>query len=318
MNRIEMLREMGITPVWVPRHAKPPVPSKSEMAMPPEALVDAGFGGAAAKSSSGRASQGVPLVKMSSAGTAIHAAIPTAMPTAMPRPAVPVAASVAGNTPVSAARAAAPHATVAAPPAIATAVDPARAERIARMDWPALKDAVTSCQACGLCTSRHSTVFGTGDESADLMIIGEAPGQEEDRQGEPFVGQAGKLLDSMLAALDLTRTQNVYIANTLKCRPPGNRNPEAVEMAQCAPHLIRQVELLAPKLILLMGRFAVQSMLETDASIASLRGKRHAWRGVPVVVTYHPAYLLRNLPDKAKAWEDLVFARAVLTEAASA
>ena len=269
MNRIEMLREMGITPVWVPRLAKP-VPSKREMALPPEALVDAGVGDVAAKTGSGSASQRVPLAKMPPA------------PTAMPR-------------------------TVAA-------VDPARAERIARMDWPALKDAVTSCQACALCTSRHSTVFGSGDESADLMIIGEAPGQEEDREGEPFVGQAGKLLDSMLAALDLTRTNNVYIANTLKCRPPGNRNPEALEMAQCAPHLVRQVELLAPKLILLMGRFAVQSILETDASIAALRGKRHAWRGVPVVVTYHPAYLLRTLQDKAKAWEDLVFARSVLTE----
>lgn len=294
MNRIEMLREMGITPVWVPRHAKP-VPSKSEIAMPPEALVDAGFGDAAARTGSGSGSQLVPLVKMPTAGTAIHAAPPTVMP-----------------------RPAASHAAVAAQPAIAAAADPARAERIARMDWPALKNAVTSCQACGLCTSRHSTVFGTGDESADLMIIGEAPGQEEDRLGEPFVGQAGKLLDSMLAALDLTRTNNVYITNTLKCRPPGNRNPEALEMAQCAPHLIRQVELLAPKLILLMGRFAVQSMLETDASIASLRVKRHAWRGVPVVVTYHPAYLLRNLPDKSKAWEDLVFARTVLAEAAQA
>ncbi len=270
MNRIEMLREMGITPVWVPRHAKPSLPPESDMAMPPEALVDAGFGDAAARTGSGSASQRVPLAKMAPAATA------------MPRS--------------------------------AAAIDPARAERIARMDWPALKDAVAFCQACSLCKSRHSTVFGTGDETADLMIIGEAPGQEEDREGEPFVGQAGKLLDNMLAALDLTRAKNVYVANTLKCRPPGNRNPEPLEMAQCAPHLIRQVELLAPKLILLMGRFAVQSMLETDASIASMRGKRHAWRGVPVVVTYHPAYLLRSLPEKAKAWEDLVFARSVLTE----
>ena len=314
MNRVEMLREMGITPVWVSRHAKP-AQSKSEMAMPPESLVDAGFGDVAARNVSGSASQRVPSAKMPTSATAI------------PRPTAPATVHAAMST----ARAAAPRADVATPATrstttatVATAttaimaaagVDPARAERIGRMDWPALKDAVTSCQACGLCKSRHSTVFGTGDESADLMIIGEAPGQEEDRQGEPFVGQAGHLLDSMLAALDFTRTKNVYIANTLKCRPPGNRNPERLEMAQCAPHLIRQVELLAPKLILLMGRFAVQSMLETDGSIASLRGKRHAWRGVPVVVTYHPAYLLRNLPDKAKAWEDLVFARTVLAEA---
>lgn len=279
MNRIEMLREMGIAPVWVPRHVSPQVTTKNKTSMPPEPLVDAGSGDVSARSGSGSASQRGPLEKI------------TTPAAAMPRTAV------------------------AAPPAIATSTDPSRAERIARMDWPALKEAVTSCQACGLCKTRHSTVFGTGDEAADLMIIGEAPGQEEDRQGEPFVGQAGQLLDSMLAALDLTRTHNVYIANTLKCRPPGNRNPEPLELAQCAPHLIRQVELLAPKLILLMGRFAVQSMLETDASIASLRGRRHAWRGLPVVVTYHPAYLLRNLPDKAKAWEDLVLARSMLAEA---
>ena len=267
MNRIEMLREMGITPVWVPRRAGATAAAKIETAMPLEAMVDAGVRDNTPGNGSGSGSQHAPLVK-------------------------------------------------ASPPPGSNA-DPARAEQIACMDWPALKQAVTSCQACGLCKGRHSTVFGSGDEAADLMIIGEAPGQEEDLQGEPFVGQAGKLLDSMLAALDLTRTTNVYIANTLKCRPPGNRNPEAQEMAQCAPHLIRQVELLAPKLILLMGRFAVQSMLASDASIASLRGKRHAWRGVPVVVTYHPAYLLRNLPDKAKAWEDLLFARTVLAESAS-
>jgi DNA polymerase len=160
-------------------------------------------------------------------------------------------------------------------------------------------------------------VFGVGDLQADWMIIGEAPGQEEDRLGEPFVGQAGKLLDSMLAALDMQRNVNVFIANALKCRPPGNRNPEPGEMAQCSPHLIRQVELVAPKVILLMGRFAVQSILETDASIASLRGKRHQFRGIPAVVTYHPAYLLRTLPDKAKAWEDLLFARTIYTEGAA-
>jgi DNA polymerase len=144
------------------------------------------------------------------------------------------------------------------------------------------------------------------------MLIGEAPGAEEDRLGDPFVGQAGRLLDAMLAAIDLDRANNVYIANVLKCRPPGNRNPAPEEVAQCAPHLLRQIELVRPKLILAMGRFAAQTLLGTDASIASLRGRLHRYAGVPLVVTYHPAYLLRTLPDKAKAWEDLVFARRMM------
>ena len=175
--------------------------------------------------------------------------------------------------------------------------------------WIELKQAVPACTACGLHKSRTRTVLGVGDEQADWMLIGEAPGAEEDRLGEPFVGQAGKLLDNMLAAIDLNRGANVYIANVLKCRPPGNRNPEPEEVEKCSPHLRAQIELIAPKLILAMGRFAAQTLLGTDASIASLRGRLHAHAGVPLIVTYHPAYLLRNLPDKAKAWEDLVFAR---------
>jgi len=148
-----------------------------------------------------------------------------------------------------------------------------------------------------------------GDENADWMLIGEAPGAEEDRLGDPFVGQAGKLLDNMLAAVGLSRRTNVYIANVLKCRPPGNRNPAPEEVAQCSPHLLQQIELIKPKLILAMGRFAAQTLLETSASIASLRGRLHRYAGVPLIVTYHPAYLLRTLEDKAKTWEDLVFAK---------
>jgi uracil-DNA glycosylase len=184
----------------------------------------------------------------------------------------------------------------------------AREARIAKMDWPGLKAAVPACTACSLHKSRAQTVFGTGDENADWLLVGEAPGAEEDQTGEPFVGQAGKLLDAMLASISLRRTTNVYIANVLKCRPSGNRNPEPGEVAQCAPHLLRQVELIQPKLILAMGRFAVQTLLNTDASISSLRGKVHSYHGVPLIVTYHPAYLLRTLPDKAKAWQDLLFA----------
>jgi DNA polymerase len=181
------------------------------------------------------------------------------------------------------------------------------------MGWDALAQAVAACRACKLCEGRRNTVFGVGPARADWLVVGEAPGENEDLQGEPFVGPAGKLLDNMLAALGLNRRQHVYIANVLKCRPPGNRNPEPDEVALCEPFLRRQVELLQPKVILAMGRFAVQSLLQTAEPIGRLRGRAHAYNGVPVVVTYHPAYLLRNLPDKAKAWADLCLAQALLT-----
>jgi DNA polymerase len=180
--------------------------------------------------------------------------------------------------------------------------------------WIELKQAVSGCTACALHQTRTQTVFGVGDENAEWMLIGEAPGAEEDRLGDPFVGQAGRLLDNMLAAIDLSRAKNVYIANLLKCRPPGNRNPAPEEVEKCSPHLRAQIRLIAPKLIIAMGRFAAQTLLGTDASIASLRGRVHAHAGVPLIVTYHPAYLLRNLPDKAKAWEDLVFAKRTMAE----
>jgi uracil-DNA glycosylase len=176
-------------------------------------------------------------------------------------------------------------------------------------EWIPLKAAVSGCVSCGLHKTRTQTVLGVGDEDADWLLIGEAPGAEEDRLGEPFVGQAGRLLDNMLAAIGLKRGDNVYIANILKCRPPGNRNPQPEEVAKCTPHLLRQIELIEPKLIVAMGRVAAQTLLNTDASIAALRGAVHRYAGVPLIVTYHPAYLLRNLPDKAKAWADLVFAR---------
>jgi len=185
-----------------------------------------------------------------------------------------------------------------------------RPVRIARLSMDELKAEVKACSACGLCKSRTQTVFGVGDESADWMIVGEAPGAEEDARGEPFVGQAGRLLDNMLAAIGLARGENVYIANVLKCRPPGNRNPEAAEVAQCSSLLARQIQLVQPKLIIAMGRFAAQTLLNSDASIASMRGKLYRYQGVATIVTYHPAYLLRSLPEKAKAWEDLCFARA--------
>jgi uracil-DNA glycosylase len=190
-----------------------------------------------------------------------------------------------------------------------TVDDVPAAGEVAALDWEALEARVSTCERCRLCEKRTKTVFGVGDRQADWMLIGEAPGENEDKQGEPFVGQAGKLLDSMLRALDLARGRNVYIANVVKCRPPGNRNPEPDEVARCEPYLQRQVALVKPKLIVALGRVSAQNLLKTDASISSLRGRVHRYEDVPVVVTYHPAYLLRSLPDKAKAWVDLCLAQ---------
>jgi DNA polymerase len=200
--------------------------------------------------------------------------------------------------------------------AVAAVPEVDRAAAVAAMDWAQLRAAVAGCRACTLCESRRQTVFGVGSERASWMLVGEAPGAEEDARGEPFVGQAGQLLDNMLASLRLGRAADVFIANVLKCRPPRNRDPQPDEVERCEPYLKRQIELVAPRIILVMGRFAAQSLLHTEASIASLRGRVHRYqsggRDIPVVVTYHPAYLLRNLPDKAKAWADLSLARRVL------
>jgi DNA polymerase len=210
--------------------------------------------------------------------------------------------------------------TESAPPPVAgsvAAVPPAPAalpSPVAALGWTELREVVAACRACELCSTRTQTVFGVGHASAHWMVVGEAPGEQEDRQGEPFVGAAGQLLDAMLRALGLSReaegppAQRVYIANTLKCRPPRNRNPASEEMHKCEPFLVRQIELVQPRIILAMGRFAVQALLRSTEAIGKLRGRVHQYQGVPLVVTYHPAYLLRNLPDKARAWEDLCLA----------
>jgi len=192
----------------------------------------------------------------------------------------------------------------------------ASANGVSGMGWDELRRSIADCRACGLCAERKQAVPGVGDENAGWLFIGEGPGAEEDARGEPFVGQAGKLLDSMLAAIGLKRGEDVYIANAVKCRPPGNRTPESTEMATCFPFLARQIALIQPRLIILLGRAAVSSVLHEDGSLASLRGKALSFhdgeKEIPVLVTYHPAYLLRNLPDKAKAWEDLCRARAIM------
>jgi uracil-DNA glycosylase len=227
-------------------------------------------------------------------------------------------ASTASRAPVpsatpTAAAATLPATATAPPTADASGAAAARAQMIATLPWPALREAVASCTACALCETRRQTVFGVGHESAHWMVVGEAPGEQEDLKGEPFVGAAGQLLDNMLRALKLTRGEataerQVYIANTLKCRPPRNRNPEPQELQQCEPFLVRQIELIRPRIILAMGRFAVQALLRSSEPVGKLRGRVHEYHGVPLVVTYHPAYLLRNLADKARAWDDLCLA----------
>lgn len=275
---------LDIGPAWVPR-ARAPMAS-------PEVVA----GTTAPEDASARVPTSTP--------TSIPASDPTATPTSAPGGAsTDLRDRVAeGIVPVGLERPGPGHATEGAPD-------------VAGLDLESLRERVAGCRACGLCESRTQTVFGVGDRDAHWMVVGEAPGGEEDRIGEPFVGQAGRLLDAMLAAVGLGRDRGVFIANVLKCRPPGNRNPSPEEVERCAPYLRRQVELLRPRLILVVGRFAAQTLLGTDASIASLRGRVHRYRAggidVPVVVTYHPAYLLRDRhEDKARCWQDLCLARA--------
>ncbi|OOG23825.1 uracil-DNA glycosylase [Thioalkalivibrio denitrificans] len=187
------------------------------------------------------------------------------------------------------------------------------ADDIALPDWDELAARVAACTRCAeLAASRTQTVFGVGDREAEWLFVGEAPGAEEDRRGEPFVGRAGKLLDSMLFALGLKRGQGVYIANILKCRPPGNRDPRPEESQACRGYLDRQIDLIRPRVIVALGRIAAQNLLETGEPLARLRGKALNYRDIPLVVTYHPAYLLRQPADKRKAWEDLCLARRVM------
>jgi DNA polymerase len=184
-----------------------------------------------------------------------------------------------------------------------------RAESIQNMDWPTLQDCIKDCQACDLAATRTQTVFGAGDTKAEWMFVGDAPSEVEDKRGEQFVGEPGKLLDNMLMAMQLSRGSNVFISNVLKCRTPENCNPHAEEVKQCDPYLKQQVALIKPKVIIALGEFAAQSLLQSDAPIASLRGQVHRYNDVPVIVTFHPAYLLRKPEDKPKAWDDLCFAK---------
>ncbi|MDO8261852.1 MAG: uracil-DNA glycosylase [Gallionella sp.] len=226
---------------------------------------------------------------------------PSGKPSSLPTGSLKSEGTVAGDSAIGEACAAAAVVPVGK-------ADNSRALRIGELDWPQLKATVRDCTACKLRAGCTQTVFGVGDEQADWLFVGEGPGEEEDARGEPFVGQAGKLLDNMLMAIKLKRGENVYIANVVKCRPPNNRNPDAEEIAQCLPYIKRQIELIQPRLIVALGKTASTALLGKDAPLGTLRGKLHDFNGIPLVVTYHPAYLLRSPTEKAKAWQDLCFA----------
>ena len=292
-RQVAMLREMGVQNFWpLQPEAEVPAPAAAPASVPAEA------GGLVA------------------AAAAVAQALPERA-----APAGVAGAGASGHQPPARSPAASARAAGVQPATRPAAGEPvqlgARPVGVESMDWATLRETVSGCQACGLCKGRRQTVFGVGNTSARWMLVGEAPGEQEDRQGEPFVGRAGQLLDRMLTAVGLTRSEDeaerqVYIANVIKCRPPGNRNPLPEEVAQCEPYLLRQLGLVQPRLILAMGRFAVQSLLKSSEPIGRLRGRVHDYHGVPLVVTYHPAYLLRNPADKALAWDDLCLARELI------
>ncbi|PKO92403.1 MAG: DNA polymerase III [Betaproteobacteria bacterium HGW-Betaproteobacteria-10] len=281
LSREQMLVEMGISPIWVQR--EPGVWVNAQVEAPPHPLPTAVA-----------VTEQAPVLSGESASLA-----PIKAPVTRARPVLP-------QEPFS------PNAAAKEIKTASTRPETTAVATVDRLNWPELSKQAAACKACALCEQRKQAVLGVGDLNPDWLFIGEGPGTEEDTQGEPFVGPAGKLLDNMLAALDISRGHRAYLTNAVNCRPPGNRPPEAAEIAACRPYVERQIALLKPKIIVLLGKAAMHSVLHGDKKIADMRGTRFEYAGIPVVVTYHPAYLLRNLPDKIKAWEDLLFARRLL------
>lgn len=236
-----------------------------------------------------------PAVTVAMATDAEHGEAPAATPEKRGR----------GRPPLN--RTAVAAGAAAATPAAPRSMTVPRTDYVAPEDWDGLRAAVKDCTRCKLCPTRTQTVFGVGVENASLMVVGEGPGADEDAQGEPFVGRAGKLLDEMLKSIGRSRKDNVFIANVVKCRPPGNRDPEADEAEACRPFLERQIQLVQPRLIVALGRIAAQRLLQTDEPLARLRGPIHSYGPgkTPLFITYHPAYLLRSPREKAKSWDDL-------------
>lgn len=311
------LRELGMERLWL-RPAATPAPqvvvskadssAAGQTSSPPPVTASQGAQiAAAAPAVSAEGSQaGMPPAGMPQAGTPQAGMPPAATPPAVaPRAGAPAVAVRSGPPPRPAPK---------ADPASDTA--PVRVpvgEAVKNATLDELREQVLACTACGLCEGRRHAVFGHGGQPTRWLVVGEAPGEQEDRQGQPFVGRSGQLLDAMLSAVGMSRERDVFIANVIKCRPPGNRNPKPEEIAACSPYLMRQIALLKPERILVLGRFAAQALLGTDATIGSLRGRIHQMktdegREIPVIVSYHPAYLLRSPVEKARAWQDLKLA----------
>ncbi len=283
-----------------------------------------------------KAVSAVPNRSVSAQTTPVSASMrpaetPVMPPESLPRPveegvsvlrnAVPATATLStavAPTPVRStsplSKAEALQAPVLATQASPSSADPQRITRIATLDWRDLNSMVSTCQACPLGETRKHAVFGAGNPRGSWLFVGEAPGAEEDRRGEAFVGRAGQLLDNMLHAMGLSREKDVYIANILKCRPPNNRDPLGPEVQACMPYLQRQIDLLQTRVIVALGRFAAQGLLQVDTPLSQLRGTTQYYQGIPLIVTYHPAYLLRNPIDKRKVWEDLKRALRVFAE----
>lgn len=317
------LREIGMERLWLR-----PAPAAPRLAAEPQALVSKpvlpvagigsapgpapGFGPASGPASAAPGTEAMPVQGLAAEPIASQATAPAARPAersgerANGRPGIPASILNRTGPPPRPVPKTAEEEAVEAP-----RIPVAEAVKNATLDE--LREQVVACTACGLCQGRRHAVFGHGATPTRWLVVGEAPGEQEDRQGHPFVGRSGQLLDAMLAAVGMSRDTDVFITNVIKCRPPGNRNPKPEEIASCSPYLMRQIALLKPERILVLGRFAAQTLLGTDATIGSLRGRVHTLKtdeGVefPVIVSYHPAYLLRSPSEKARAWQDLKLA----------
>lgn len=301
------LRELGMERLWLRPVATPA----------PQVVVSKTDSAAAGQTSSPPPVTASPAAQIAAAAPAVSAEGSQAgmPPAGMPSAATPPAVAPRAGAPAVAVRS-------GPPPRPAPKADPASdtapvrvpvGEAVKNATLDELREQVLACTACGLCEGRRHAVFGHGGQPTRWLVVGEAPGEQEDRQGQPFVGRSGQLLDAMLSAVGMSRERDVFIANVIKCRPPGNRNPKPEEIAACSPYLMRQIALLKPERILVLGRFAAQALLGTDATIGSLRGRIHQMktdegREIPVIVSYHPAYLLRSPAEKARAWQDLKLA----------
>jgi uracil-DNA glycosylase len=295
-TREEVFEELGLMPVYV---RKGYVPASEKQALPAAQISQVASEFSAPTSSESVADISQRSVEIEARDvTPIAAKTPSisAIPAAQISPLSPQF-----SEPIS-------SETASAMPSKKQIKNDERAERIAALDWDALEADIAQCTACGLCKTRNKTVPGAGARNANWMIVGEAPGADEDEQGMPFVGRSGKLLDAMLRATNHSREKNVFIANTLKCRPPDNRNPALDELEACAPYLHRQIVLMKPKMLLTVGKFAAQTITGSEDAIGAMRGRTFDYQTIPVRVTYHPSYLLRAPLEKAKAWDDLLAA----------